>query len=134
MGSHADRGMRSSAVWFVAVGCAAAAVHWGMVVALVEVAAWPPLLANIGGWLAALGVSFAGHHHLSFRGHGAGTERAAARFVLVSAAGFAVNEVSYAALLHWSSHSYSVLLAIVLLAVALATWWLSRHWVFLRTS
>ncbi len=112
----------------------AALLHWGVAVGLVEALAWTPLLANAGGWLVAVGVSFSGHHLLSFRGHGAPAARSAARFVLVSAAGFAVNELAYAALLRWSSHRYDVLLAAVLVAVALATWQLSRHWVFLRTT
>lgn len=125
-------GVRRSSMWFVLVGCAAAGVHWVVVVALVESAAWWPLLANLMGWLLALGVSFSGHHRLSFRGHGGPMRRSAGRFFMVSAAGFTVNELAYAALLRWSGHRYDVLLAVVLIAVAFATWWLSRHWVFLR--
>ena len=119
-----------SAAWFVMVGCLAAAVHWSVVVGLVELAAWRPLLANLAGWLVALGVSFGGHHGLSFRGHGVPASRSAARFFVVSAAGFTINESAYAALLRWSGHRYDILLALVLATVALATWWLSRHWVF----
>ena len=117
-------------LWFIAVGCIAAAVHWLTVVSLVETAAWNPLVANLGGWLVALGVSFTGHHRLSFRGHGTPMGRSSRRFALVSAAGFAVNEALYAATLNWSGLGYQLLLAIVLILVAGMTWLLSRHWVF----
>lgn len=125
---------RARPLWFIAVGCTAAAVHWLAVVAAVEVAGWPPLVANIGGWLVALGVSFTGHHHLSFRGHRAPLARSAARFFLVSATGFAVNEGVFAATLHWSGIGYQFLLAGVLVMVALMTWLLSRYWVFRGSS
>lgn len=121
-----------SACWFVAVGSVAAAVHWSVVVGLVEKGGWPPLLANVGGWLVALCVSFSGHHVLSFRGHGVPANRSAVRFVAVSASGFAINELAFSALLRWSGHRYDVLLGPLLVAVAVATWWLSRHWVFRR--
>lgn len=120
--------------WFVVVGCAAAAVHWLTVVGLVELWAWRPLTANVVGWLVALTVSFAGHHHLTFRGHGASAWRSAGRFFLVSGSGFIVNEVTYAALLHWSGVHYEVILGSVLIGVAVMTWWLSRVWVFRGSS
>lgn len=85
------------------------------------------------GWLVALVVSFTGHHHLTFGGHGSALLKAARRFVAVSALGFAVNEAAYALLLDWSTIRFDLLLAVVLLAVAGATYWLGRHWVFLRS-
>jgi putative flippase GtrA len=108
-------------------------VHWAVVVALVGHGGWRPLLANVVGWLVAFTVSFAGHHRLTFRDRGSPVRDAAARFFIVSAAGFAVNEAAYAILLGWSSLRYDLLLAVVLLAVAVLTYWLSRHWVFLRS-
>jgi len=121
-------------LWFVAVGCIAAGVHWLVVVALVEAAGWHPLVANVAGWSLALIVSFGGHHRLTFRGHGAPVARSAMRFVLVSAAGFGVNETVYALSLGWSRLGYQSLLAIVLALVAVMTWLLSRHWVFRGSS
>ncbi|MPN21721.1 hypothetical protein SDC9_169101 [bioreactor metagenome] len=113
------------------VGCAAAAVHWCTATALVVRAGWPPLLANVLGWAVAVGVSFTGHHRLSFRGHTSSLGTAAKRFVAISAGGFLVNETFYALLLHFTTARYDVLLALVLVAVALATYLLSRHWAFL---
>ena len=118
---------------FVLVGCVAAAVHWSVVVALVEGFAWPPLLANIGGWLVAFGASFGGHALLTFADQRAPAWRAARRFFVVSAAGFVLNQGAYASLLRHGGLSYRVALAAVLLGVAVVTYAASRHWAFLRT-
>lgn len=120
--------------WFIGVGCAAAAVHWSVATALVALGGRGPLQANGVGWLVALGVSFTGHHQLSFRGHGGSIGRAGLRFFCISAGGFVVNESAYALLLHWTSLRYDVLLAGVLIGVAGATYLLSRHWAFLNSS
>lgn len=127
-------GRLSRPLRFIVVGCVAAAVHWLVVVALVEGAAWRPLVANVAGWLVALGVSFSGHHWLTFRGHGVPLWRSAPRFVLVSAAGFAINEAAYALALRFSALGYGLLLAGVLIGVAFMTWALSRLWVFRGSS
>lgn len=114
------------------MGCAAAVVHLAVVVTLVSQAGMTPLASNVCGWLLALGLSFAGHHGLSFRRHGSPMRRAAARFFIISAAGFLLNEAAYAVLLRWSALRYDLGLALVLVAVAGATYWLSRHWAFAR--
>lgn len=124
------RGVRRVA-WFVVVGCAAAAVHFGVVLALVERGAWPPLLANGVGWAVAFGVSFAGHRLFTFREQRAPLGRSAQRFLAVSAIGFAVNEAAYALLLGWGGLGYGVALALVLIGVAVFTYWVGRHWAFL---
>lgn len=117
---------------FVAVGTAAAAVHWLVVTAAVGVGGWHPLAANVIGWLVALQVSFLGHHRLTFRGHGMPWWRSAPRFAAISGLGFVINEAAYAAMLRWSGQPYQVALAIVLVAVAALTYLLSSHWAFLR--
>lgn len=119
---------------FVAVGCTAAAVHFGIVVLLVETRTAPPLAANIVGWLVAFVVSFAGQHRLTFADRSAPLLRAARRFFAISAAGFAANEAAYALLLHVSAIRYDVALAIVLMAVAVMTYVLSSRWAFLRSA
>lgn len=115
---------------FIVTGCTAAAVHFGMVLLLVEHLGLAPLLANVGGWLVAFGVSFVGHRHLSFADQAAPLARSARRFFTVSAAGFAVNEAAYALLLHGSGLGYRTALAAVLAGVAVLTYLFSRHWAF----
>lgn len=117
---------------FVVVGCAAAAVHWSVVRAVVDGWAVAPLLANVLGWVVAFGVSFAGHHRWTFGdAPGRDARRSLPRFLLVSLAGFAVNEATYAALLGGlGGWRYDVVLAIVLVAVAGLTFVASRLWAF----
>ena len=112
------------------VGCAAAAVHWSVVVGLVAHAGWRPLGANVVGWLVALLVSYGGHQQLSFAAQGAAARSSAPRFFLVSALGFMVNESVYAMALHWSGWRYDAVLGAVLLGVAALTYLASRHWAF----
>ncbi|MBE7941047.1 MULTISPECIES: GtrA family protein [Ramlibacter] len=116
--------------WFVAVGCAAAATHFLVVLALVSLLGAAPLAANVLGWLVAFTVSFAGHWNLTFRASGAPLAQAAGRFFLVSAAGFGANELAYALLLRLGGLRYDVALALVLVGVAVMTWLLSSRWAF----
>jgi putative flippase GtrA len=119
-----------TAIRFIVVGTTAAAVHWLVVVALVEATPTGPLVANIGGWLAAVGVSFAGHHRLTFAGHGATISASALRFTLLSASGFAINETAYAVMLRLAPTHYAIGLGAVLVGVAFVTFRLSRSWAF----
>lgn len=116
--------------WFVIVGCTAAATHWGSAVLAVSVGGMPPLTANVLGWLIAVGVSFVGHYRLTFKHHQAPVIQAARRFFVVSAFGFAVNELLYAWLLKATTLRYDFLLALLLLAMAVLTFILGRFWAF----
>ena len=52
---------------------------------------------------------------------------------MISASGFIVNESAYALLLRQGSQHFELMLAAVLVAVAVFSYLLSRHWAFLRT-
>jgi putative flippase GtrA len=116
---------------FVAVGTTAAAVHFLVVWGAVERLHLAPLVANVLGWGIAFGVSFAGHHLLTFADQRAPLARSARRFLLLSAVGFGVNESAYALLLGVGGLGYRSALAAVLVGVAGFTYWLGRHWAFL---
>jgi putative flippase GtrA len=118
---------------FILVGSAAALTHLMTVIFLVENAHLPPLVANVGGWLCAFGVSYGGHYLLTFADHAARAFQSIFRFFVLSASGFAINESAYAILLRTSSAPYPVLLAIILASVAALTYLLSRHWAFADT-
>ncbi|MBX6965729.1 GtrA family protein [Alcaligenes faecalis] len=111
----------------------AAFTHWGIVIALVQTLSLSPLLANLFGWLIAFLVSFGGHYWLTFRSQNARFLPALARFFLVSAAGFAVNEASYAFLLNHSGLRYDLLLGLILIGLAVLTFLAGRLWAFRRT-
>ena len=90
--------------------------------------------ANPLGWLGAFGVSFVGHHRLTFADSGARIGRAALRFFAISAAGFVVNEAAYASLLAHGALGYRLALGAVLVAVAGFTYAAGRRWAFARTA
>lgn len=115
---------------FVVVGCVAAAVHFGTVVLLVQLAHWQPLVANVGGWMIAFVVSFLGQSLLTFRSRRTPWLQSLPRMFLISLAGFAANESAYAFLLHATGLRYDVLLALVLVGVAVMTYLLSSRWAF----
>ena len=120
-----------SLLWFGAVGASAAAVHFCVVWLLVGGMHWPALAANVMGFALAFGVSFVGHHRLTFAAQQARGRDALPRFFGVALLGFACNELLYALLLQLGVE-YRLALVIVLVTVAAMTWWLGRHWAFKR--
>ena len=117
-------------ILFILVGSMAAITHLLTVILVVEWLAIAPLIANVVGWLCAFGISYAGHFHLTFSGHTAPVWQSARRFFVLSVTGFLVNESAYALLLHISQLPYYFLLGLILLAVAIFTYLLSRQWAF----
>lgn len=120
-------------LWFIGVGSAAALVHFGVVLLLVHQHAVPPLAANLLAWCVAFGVSYTGHRRLTYRAHAVPLGRSVRRFAAVSLAGLAANEGAYALLLHYTPLRFDLALAVVLVAVAVFTYWLGRHWAFADT-
>lgn len=123
---------RQRVAWFLVVGATAAAVHWGVVVALVSLLSLKPLLANVLGWLVAFVFSFLGHYFLTFRDQDAPLTRSALRFFGVSAIGFSINQALYAVSLAFGQ-PYDWALLCVLLMVAVLTYFLSKRWAFMRS-
>jgi putative flippase GtrA len=120
-------------VIFILVGSAAALTHLMTVIFLVENIHMAPLVANVGGWVCAFGVSYGGHFLLTFADQAAPAVQSVVRFFVLSASGFVINESAYAILLRTSSAPYPLLLAIILVCVAVLTYLLSRHWAFADT-
>jgi putative flippase GtrA len=116
--------------WFILVGATAAGVHWVVTILGVQYIHLNPLWANLIGWLVAFTVSFSGHYYLTFRHQRGGVKQAIQRFFMISACGFAINELSYAYLLANTEIRYDWLLAGILVAVAGATFVFSRIWGF----
>jgi putative flippase GtrA len=114
---------------FSIVGCAAFAVHFFVVSAIVPLGV-PPLAANVLGFAAAFGVSFVGHDRWSFPASARSRSLAARRFFVVAVIGFLANQTLYFALLELTSLPYRLALLVVLTAVAGLTLVLSKLWAF----
>lgn len=119
-----------SASWFTIVGAAAALVHYVSALILEGWLALSPGLANFLAFLLAFPVSYFGHRALSFANNGNTHGYALPRFLLVACTGFACNQIILLTLLRISNMPFWLVLAIVMIIVALATYLLSRYWAF----
>lgn len=122
------RPLATAPLSFVAVGSAAAAVHWLVACAALRGLGWSPQAANLLGFALAFGVSYAGHRRYSFRS-AASHRTALPRFAAVALAAFAANGLLYEVLLR-SGWRPELALALVLLAVAGGTYAAGRLWAF----
>lgn len=112
---------------FVLVGGAASATHFVVGLGLNLLLHVAPWQANIVAFLTALGVSYLGNSIFTF-GVEARRAGAFARFFLMSAAAFALNQGlvwSLTGPAHWP---YWAALAVVLVVVPPITFLLSKHW------
>ncbi len=116
------------------MGCTAAATHWLVAVACIALLAIRPSLANFIGWTVAVVVSFLGHYFLTFRHQEKALLPAIRRFLVISASGFAINELAFVSLLQLTSIPYYWLLAMILVAIAFLTFIFSRYWAFRHTG
>ena len=119
---------------FVLVGGSAAATHLAVVGALVWSTGLAPLAANVLGFLVAFVVSYNGHAWLTFAAAQARGWSTVGRFFAVACLSFVVNELLYAAVLHWLHWNYFWGLAFVLVVVAVGTFVLSKFWAFKARS
>mgnify|MGYP003584852727 FL=1 len=119
---------------FGIVGLTAAAVHYWVVIGLVELLHIAPLQANVGGFIVAFWVSYFGHRHWTFSdavaSHAPGAQQSFLRFLAVALLGFCMNELLFYLLLRFAGLPYYVALAIVVFTVAVMTYILSRLWAF----
>ena len=125
------------AAWFVLVGAAAAAVHFGILVLLVQWAGVAPAWANVAAFVVALCVSFGGHFCLTFRQPGQHRSwlRSLWRWLASSVGGFALNQLLFVVGLYWfGRHAYVPVWLAVTLLVTLATFALGKFWAFRHTD
>ncbi|HEY9104738.1 GtrA family protein [Chitinimonas sp.] len=116
---------------FIVVGSLAAAVHWGTA-NLLMLGQMAPLLANVGGFGVAFVVSYLGQRHWTFTAGHLAHRHTLPRYFLLACSGFAGNEALFYLLLRYTPLPPAIALALVLGLVAVATFLLSRGWVFVR--
>ncbi len=122
--------MKRELFWFGAVGLTAMAVHLASVALVLVPLGLSPLVANVLAFLMAFQVSHAGHRRFTFSHHDAPASQSRRRFFAVACTSFAVNEILYAVLLHFTTLDFRVALFIVLVLVAALTFVSSRSWAF----
>jgi putative flippase GtrA len=114
---------------FLTVGVAAAAVHFSVVVLLVQFFHYEPLIANVGGFLVSFQLSYWGHRLWTFSETEVLHRDAYPRLVAVQLFNFSINEALYYYFL--SLHlPYALALFIVLAILPVFTYMTNKFWVF----
>jgi putative flippase GtrA len=117
---------------FGAVGAAATATQVTLFTSLIELAGLEPLVANLGAFVIALLVSFLGHRYWTFRA--VAVERTAlcslSRFAVVALVGLALNSLAVYLTIDLLGLSYRYALVLMVSAVPLAVFVLSKFWAF----
>ncbi len=117
-------------VRFGIVGVSASAVHFCVVVSLVELAALKPLVANIFAFFISFQVSYFGHSNWTF-GETATLHRVALpRLLLVSVIAMAINETMFYFMMTFFQLPYPIALLVVLTTIPIVTFIINKLWVF----
>jgi putative flippase GtrA len=114
---------------FGVIGASAAAVHFSIVVMMVEGGLLQPLLANVIAFMVAFQVSYFGHRLWTFQ---AQTQHRTAfpRLLLVSGTTFMANEGLFYLFMTLFKMPYASALFLVLAILPLFTFTASKLWVF----
>lgn len=119
------------AVSFLLVGTAAAAVHFAILLLLVDYYGLPPLWANVWAFAAAFCISFTGHFRLTFRHQRNRWFNSLRRWLCGSIGAFLLNQALFAAAIGLLGERYytAIWLAVTLLITVL-TFLLGKFWAF----
>ncbi|RME64725.1 MAG: GtrA family protein [Alphaproteobacteria bacterium] len=118
---------------FAGVGAVATLVHYALLVACVELAAWNPVSASVAGYIAGALVNYLVNFYLTFAGrtrHG----RAALRFCAVVLVGLALNAALMAVLTPLLAPYYVLAQIITTGGVLASNFILNDIWSFKRTE
>jgi putative flippase GtrA len=116
-------------VRFGIVGLTGAALHFSIVVGLVQQLKMAPLVANVFAFLFAFQVSYWGHRCWTFRWTTASHRAALPKLLCVQLVNLAVNETLFFIFLSLH-YPYPVALIIVLTILPIFTFIFSKWWVF----
>jgi putative flippase GtrA len=123
--------LRRQVPYFIAVGFAAGLTHMSVVALLVELFGWQPLVSNVAAFCVAFCVSSTGHSRLTFPQPPRQRLDACRRYAVLAITSFTLNQTIYAyALDLFGADLYLPILAVVVLAVAVFTFTMSRLWAF----
>jgi putative flippase GtrA len=121
------------AATFGAVGAAATATHVVVALALHQYGGMSPLSANVGGYTAAVLISYFGNSVLTFR-KPAANGRQFGRFVVVSLAALALNQLLVFLLTETLRLPFAIALVPVVVIVPIFTFVLSKLWAFVHAN
>jgi putative flippase GtrA len=118
---------------YAVAGVAATATHYAVMIAMVQWASWPEVLATCVGFLAGACVKYP----LNYWGVFASRQRhrvAMTRFAIALAVSFALNAALFAILLRALDVHYMVSQVITTGVVLFVNYLLARYWIFLART
>ncbi|MGV3581230.1 MAG: GtrA family protein [Methylophilus sp.] len=121
---------RYSISWFAVIGALAAGVHYVVAVSLEFTGVLTAIYANTAGFFFAFPVSYFGHRKLSFSGQRSSHQHAFPRFFIVALTGFLANQLLVINAIYFTRIPFWLVLGIVMVLVAVSTYFLSRYWAF----
>lgn len=121
--------MRREVLTFLAVGGAATLTHIVVATVLQTQLSVHPQLANFGGYVSAVSLSYFGHGRLTFQAKQLHASQAP-KFIVVSLAGLFIGSALVALLSTKSGVRFEHTMAAVGVTVAVTTFLLSKFWVF----
>ena len=110
----------------------ATAVHYAVLLALVELAGAPAAPSAVVGALCGAAASYAINRAITFTSSTATHQQALPRFMLIAAAGAAINGALVWLGVHWLDWHYLVAQALATVLVLGITFRLNRSWTFAR--
>lgn len=115
-------------LYFGLIGISAASVHLLTVLILVTYLHFPPLIANIFGFLFAFCLSFCGHKYLTFAKLQDNKQLRLPHYFLVASSAGIMNELLYFFVLHYTPLNYLVALTLVLATVSVYSFLMAKLW------
>lgn len=115
---------------FGIIGLCAAAVHFGILIALVEIKHFNPLVANIFAFFISFQISYWGHRSWTFYGTTVSHRIAFPKLLLIGSTNFAANEGLFYIFLTVFNLPYPVAQFLVLTILPIANFTLGKYWVF----
>ena len=114
---------------FGVVGLAATLIHLSVAWVAARAFGASPFAANALGFAVAFACSYLGHFYWTF-GQRAGHPVRLPRFLVVSGFGFALTNLIVWLVVSRGGQAFELALLVILFAVPLSTWALSRLWAF----
>lgn len=115
---------------FGVVGTIASAIHFSIVVSLVELGLFTPLNANIIAFIFAFQASYWGHRTWTFRGTVVYHHVAMTRLLLVACTNLAANQGLFYIFLNYVKLPYIIALLVTLAILPVLTFTLGKFWIF----
>ena len=116
--------------WYALAGGAATAVHYAVLLVLVEIFDLSPALAAVCGALCGAAAGYVINRQLAFSGTSVGHQQALPRFLLIAAVGAALNGALVWAGVYLVEWHYLAAQAVATVLVLGLTYRLNRSWTF----